>query len=334
MTDEEKNLRNRLKILYLYQILLRETDENHKITMPQIMEKLTEYGLDAGRKALYSDIKALTLFGLDIQSGRGANSSYQVLDREFSLPELRLLAGAVSSSRFLTEKKSKELLEKIGSLTSIYEAQELQNEIYVADRVKAVNERIYYTINEVSRAITDRKQISFGYNRYVIDHNARNHLRLDPGSGPRTCSPYALTWADERYYLVAYYPKYHDFTQFRVDRMEDVHVLEEPCEEKPDFDLASYLNSRFSMFSGATTPVDLRFDNGLINAVTDRFGKDVRIRADQDGKRFTVRVNVNAKKPFFGWLFGFGDQAEILAPQEVREEYQQMLRDVLKLHED
>ena len=333
MQDDEKLLRNRLKILYLYQILLRETDEGHSITMPQIIDLLAEKGVSAARKALYEDIRALELYGLDIQSGRGSNSSYQVLDREFSLPELRLLAGAVDSARFLTEKKSKELLHKIGTLTSVHEARELQRDIFVADRVKAVNERIYYTVNEISRAINAGRQISFGYTKYVIDHNARGHLRLDPGDGRRTCSPYALTWADERYYLIGYYPKYGEISQFRVDRMEDVQILDDPCETDPEFDLPAYLNASFSMFSGNTRTVGLRFSNKLINAVIDRFGKDIPIQADPDGAHFTVHVSVNVQKPFYGWLFGFGSDAEILSPPEVRAEYREILRDVLDLHE-
>lgn len=219
MSDKVKNTNQRLKILYLYKILLERTYEEHYITMPEIISQLELYGITAARKALYEDIEALKVFGLDIVSSRGVNAGYQVVNRDFELPELKLLADAVSSSRFLTEKKSAELLKKLEQLTSVYEAKQIQRQVFIADRVKAINERIYMNIDAIHRAIAERKKISFKYFDY--DLNKKKCYR----KGTRTCSPYALTWDDERYYLVAHYEKYDSISNFRVDRMESVEVI-------------------------------------------------------------------------------------------------------------
>lgn len=330
MSDNVKNANQRLKILYLYKILLERTDEEHSISMPEIISQLELYGIKAARKALYEDIEALKVFGLDIVSGRGANSGYQVVNRDFELPELKLLADAVSSSRFLTEKKSAELLKKLEQLTSVYEAKQIQRQVFIADRVKAINERIYMNVDAIHRAIAERKKISFKY----FDYDLKKEKCYRKGI--RTCSPYALTWDDERYYLVAHYEKYESISNFRVDRMESVVILDEPAQKYPEgFNLSGYLNATFSMFSGEAEEVKLRFERSLINAVIDRFGKKVSISPDGD-EHFTVRVQIKTERPepFFGWLLQFGMKVEIVEPCELKEKYIAMLRSVIKRYSD
>ena len=324
MYENAKNTNNRLKILYLYKIFLENTDEEHSITMSEIIYRLELYGITAARKAIYEDIEALKLFGLDIVMTRGKNAGYKVVSRDFELPELKLLADAVSSSRFLTEKKSSELLKKLERLTSVYEAKQIHRQVFIADRVKAMNERIYMNIDAIHRAIAERKKISFKYFDY--DMKKRKHYR----DGIRTCSPYALTWADERYYLVAYYEKYDGISHFRVDRMESVEILDERVQNYPDgFSLSAYLNSTFSMFSGKAEEVKLRFDKSLINAVIDRFGKNISIFPD-DENNFIVRAQIKTEhpEPFLGWLFQFGTMVEILEPSGLREKYSEILKAV------
>lgn len=324
MANNEKNSIQRLKILYLYKIMLEQTDENHHITMSEIINQLALYGISAARKALYEDIEALRTFGLDIKQLKGNTSGYFVASREFELPELKLLADAVTSSRFLTEKKSNELLKKIEGLASKHEAKQIQRQVFVANRVKAMNERIYINVDTIQRAISEGKKISFKYFDYGLDKKKKYR------DGLRVCSPYALSWDDERYYLIAYYEKYQKITNFRIDRMEAVDVLEEFSEPKPDdFNVAEYMNSSFSMFSGESEEVKLRFDNTLINTVIDRFGKDIPVIPDDDD-HFTVRVTVKAEPPFFAWLFQFGKKAEIVEPIELREKYKKQIEDVLE----
>ncbi len=327
MSENVKNSNQRLKLLYLYKILLERSDEEHSITMPEIISQLKLYGISAGRKALYEDIEALKLYGLDIICSRGSNAGYKVVSREFELPELKLLADAVCSSRFLTEKKSAELLKKLEKLTSIYEAKQIQRQVFIADRVKAINELIYINVDAIHRAIAERKKIAFKY----FDYDLRKKKRYRDGI--RTCSPYALTWEDERYYLVAYYEKYDSISNFRVDRMENVIVLDEPAQKYPHgFKLSAYLNSTFSMFSGEAEEVKLRFDKLLINAVIDRFGTDIWISDDGDNS-FTVRVQIKTEQPepFFGWLFQFGTKVQIIEPHILKEQYKKQIRDVLDM---
>lgn len=328
MSDNVKNAHQRLKILYLYKILLEMTDEQHPLSMPEIISQLELYGITAARKALYEDLEALRAYGLDIVTVKGNTSGYYVASRDFELPELKLLADAVSSSRFLTERKSAQLIKKIEQLSSIHEAKQLQRQVYVANRVKSMNERIYINVDVINRAIDEGKQIRFSYFDY--DLNKKKRYR----SGKRTCHPYALAWDDERYYLIAYYEKYDNISNFRIDRMESVEILNAPIKAKPkDFVVAEYMNSTFSMFSGEKQSVKLRFHNELVNAVLDRFGKDVSLMVDGD-EHFAVRVNVKPTKTFFGWLFQFGDMAEIVEPYEVKEKYIEQLKSVLALTEN
>lgn len=329
MSDKEmrsSELGGRLKILYLYKILWEKTDSEHALTMPQIQDELKKYGVEAGRKAIYEYIDALREFGAEIDSGMGKSSGYSLASRTFDLPELKLLADAVASSRFFTEKKAKALVEKLETLCSEHEAGSIRRNVYIANRLTTDNERIYYNVNEIHRAIAEKRMITFKY----FDYDIRKRKKYREGE--RVCSPYALTWSEEKYYLIAHYEKYGGITHFRVDRMENVQILDEPSHKMPrDFRLSEYMGSTFSMFSGEEETVKLRFDNSLINAVIDRFGKQITLVPDGD-RHFTVKVPVRASSPspFFGWLFQFGTEAQILAPETLRNEYVKMLNNTAK----
>ena len=325
MNENPKGSNQRLKILYLYKILLEYTDDEHSLTMPQLIENLEQYGIAAARKALYEDLEALKAVGADIIYEKGKAGGYKIVSRNFELPELKLLADAVSSSRFLTEKKSKELIKKLETLTSIHFGKQIERQLFVCNRVKSFNELIYLNVDAINRAISEHRQISFIY----FDYDVKKQKKYRDGI--RICSPYALAWADERYYLVAYYEKYNRVANFRVDRMERVDVLEKNGKKMSDnFNLIDYLNSAFSMFSGASEPIKLKFDNSLVNPVIDRFGKNVAIYPD-DSRHFTVIVQVNTEQPepFFGWLFQFGTKAQIVSPAHLNEKYGNMLNDVM-----
>lgn len=320
----ENTSMQRLKILYLYKIFLERTDELHSVSMSEIINALDHYGISAGRKALYEDIEALRTFGLDIKQLKGNKFGYYLASRDFELPELKLLADAVTSSRFLTEKKSNELLNKIESLSSVHEAKQIHRQVYIANRVKAMNERIYINVDTIHSAITEGKKISFKYFDYDVQKKKKYR------DGIRICSPYALSWNEERYYLIGYYKKYDRITNFRIDRMEAITILDELSEPKPDdFNLAEYMNSSFSMFSGEPEEVKLRFQNKLVSSVIDRFGKDIMIIPDGD-EHFTVRVKVKAEPPFFAWLFQFGSKAKIIEPETLKTKYIAQLNEVLE----
>ena len=320
------DLGGRLKILYLYKILWEKTDSEHALTMPQIQSELEKYGVEAGRKAIYEYIDALREFGADIDSGMGKSSGYSLASRTFDLPELKLLADAVASSRFFTEKRAKELIGKLETLCSEHEAGSIRRQVYIADRLTTDNERIYYNVNEIHRAIAEKRMITFKY----FDYDIRKRKKYSDGE--RVCSPYALTWNDERYYLIADYEKHGGLTNFRVDRMENVQILDKPAKKKPrGFKLSDYMGSTFSMFSGREETVSLRFNNKLIKVVLDRFGMSVALIPDGD-EHFIVRVpvRVSSPEPFFGWLFQFDTDVQILSPKTLRDDYVKMLNRVAK----
>lgn len=327
MENEKNTAAQRARLLYIYRILFRETDEEHPVTMPEIIEKLAGYGISAARKSVYDDITALKEFGADIVSGHGRSTGYFLASREFELPELALLADAVSSSKFITEKKSKILIEKLENLASRYDAADINRQIYVADRTKSGNEKIYLNIDVIHRAISAKKKISFRY----FSHDP--YMKKVYREGERVCSPFALTWCDEHYYLVAFYEKYPDkYTNFRVDRMEKVNILDEPrIRLSKELDLSKYLSSTFSMFSGKSETVTLRFDNSLADPVADRFGYDITPVSCEDGK-FTISVNVKTEQPmpFFSWLFQFGSKAEIVSPASLKEKYIDAMNEIIK----
>lgn len=320
----DNNYNQRLKIMYLYKILNDETDEHHQLTLAQISDRLAEYGISAKRKALYDDIEALRQYGVDIICEKSKTFGYYVGSREFELPELKLLADAVCSARFLSVKKSSELLKKIESLASIHDGKLIQRQVYVVDRAKSVNERIYINVDALHRAINEGKKITFRYFDYDI--NAKPVYR----DGDRICSPLALSWDDGKYYLIAIYPKYPDtYTNFRVDRMSDITILDEQAEKAPlDFSISEYMNTTFSMFSGNSVEAVFKFDNSLVNVIIDRFGKNVHMNK-YDEQHFTVKLPIRAEATFFGWLFQFGRKAEILSPYSLKKKYEEMLSETL-----
>lgn len=322
MPDNKENIQ-RLKMLYLRDIFLKYTNENQSLTRTQIEEKLEEYGVSEGRKAFAEDVEALRLYGMDIQSTTGRTASYQLASREFELAELKLLADAVSSSKFLTVNQSAELLRKIETLCSEGEARQIKRNVYVADRTKQPNKGVLYNVDTIHRAISGeggRFKISFRYFEYDINKKKKYRDKT------RMCSPYALVWDRDHYYLVAWNDNRECYSNYRVDRMEAVKITDEPARPVDrDFDLAEYVTTHLSMFSGEETHVKLRCHNSIVNAVFDRFGMDIRIIPDPDGEHFTAYTSVVPKPPFFSWLFQFGGKATVLEPEPVRQEYIEML---------
>lgn len=331
--ETDQNILHRLRILYLYRLLYTKTDENHGLTMNELLEELNKLGIDTARKAVYADIKALMAFGLDIQAERGSRSEYKVLSRQFELPELNALADSIICSHFFSAQKANDLIGKLGTLCSEYEAKQFKPGAFVMDNSADYNKQILINVDAVHRAILGKKQIEFDYFEYVYDYSQKRPRKNSRGL--HTCSPIALTWNDNKYYLIAYYPKYKSISHFRIDKMEKVNILTSQNAEKlpRDFKLSEYMKSTFSMFSGVQCDVTLRFHNSLMNAVIDRFGK---IPIEHDGNDhfiFTTKIRTNKDQPpvtFFGWLFQFGTKAQIVEPQSIREQYTEMLRSVLE----
>lgn len=327
-----KSANQKLKLLYIIKILSEKTDEKHGITTQDLITELERYEIQAERKSIYNDIEQLKQFGYDIVSSKSKNiSGYYLLSREFELPELKLLVDAVQASKFITIKKSNELIKKIESLASKHEAKQLQRQVYVTNRVKTENENIYYNVDYIHRAIQNNVKISFQYFEWNIDKK----MRFRKGGNRYQISPWALIWRDENYYLVAFDETDHKVKHYRVDKMLGIEVLEVPregIELLKQFQIAEYANKTFGMYAGYEEIVTMQFANRLIGVMIDRFGKDIDIRK-RDDDNFSVRVKVAISGQFFGWFTGLGNEARIIAPQSIVKEYRQYLKSLLELYE-
>lgn len=325
-----KSPNQKLKLLYLMEILLQQTDERHPMTVPEMIAQLAQRGVSAERKSIYGDLEALRTFGLDIVQTKSKTTGYYVGTRAFETPELKLLVDSVQSSKFITHKKTLALIKKIEGLASIYDAQLLQRQVYVHGRVKSMNEIVYYNVDEISDAISRDRQIRFHYFEYTISKQRRYRKE----GAFYVVSPLALMWDNENYYLLAWDAKAALRKHYRVDKMTDISALEVPREGAADaaqLDLSAYSQKVFSMFSGEEQTVRLRFANHLVGAVLDRFGKDVIVVADGP-EHFKVTLNVVTSPKFYAWLFGFGTEVEILSPPSARQEMQRMLTAAAQLY--
>lgn len=326
-----KSANQKLKLLYLMQYLLERSDEAHPVTIGQMIDELAAHDIRAERKSLYDDLEALRLFGLDIVQTRGKTTGYYVGSRDFELPELKLLVDSVQSSKFITHRKTLSLIKKIESLASVYDAQLLQRQVYVTNRVKSMNESVYYNVDEISGAITRDRAIRFRYFDYTV---AKQQCFRKDGAWYEI-SPFALMWDNEKYYMLGYDAQAAQLRHYRVDKMESIRALDAPREGGEEFqkiDMAEYAKRVFGMFTGEVETVRLRFENSLVGAVLDRFGRDAVLAATDEG-HFTVAVSVAVSPRFFGWLFGFGPAAEILSPPAVREQFRQSVEAVRGLYE-
>ena len=325
-----KQSNQKLKLMQLARILLEQTDEEHMLTVPEMISELSKLGISAERKSIYDDIENLRLYGLDICSVKSKTTGYFIASREFELPELKLLVDSVQSAKFITHKKSMELISKIEKLTSRENAKLLHRQVFVTNRVKTFNEQIYYNVDKIYDAIAANRQITFKY--FDIDTKKNKVYRKD---GERyTESPVALTWDDENYYLITYKEKYGRYVHYRVDKMESIRIIGEPrVLPKGEFDLSAYSKSVFSMFNGEETEVVVRFDDKLVGVVFDRFGTDIPIIKTDEGY-FTCRLKVAVSRQFLSWIVSFGKEAKILSPQSVCDELRDLVASIAEMYEE
>lgn len=325
-----KSANQKLKLLYLLKILTEQSDEEHCMSAQALIDALAVYDIKAERKSIYDDIAQLIDFGYDIILTKAkTGGGYYLAGREFELAELKLLVETVQASRFLTLKKSRELIAKIEKLASKSEAGQLQRQVYVANRIKTANESIYYIVDDIHRAIQNNEQISFQYLEWNLD---KELVPRKDGKIYRI-SPWALTCKDENYYLIAHEKESDSIKHFRVDKMGHIQVLTGELRQGAElferFDIAAYANKTFGMYGGREEIVTLEFENRFIGVVLDRFGKELSVRK-RDAEHFSVRVQVALSGQFFGWMTGLGAGARITAPADVVEEYHEYLQEVMK----
>ena len=302
----------KLKILYILDYLQKNSHEDNPVRANELIDMLARKEIHCDRKTVYSDIATLQQFGIDIISIPGKNGGYYVASRNFQQPELKLLIDAVHSSRYLTEAKSRELIEKLCEQCNEHEAGLLKRNVFVSGRVKSMNESIYYNVNDIQEAISQNRQITFRY--FDWDINGKRKYR----EKDYTASPYGLCQDNENCYLLGFSQR-HGITSYRVDRMTDIRLTEEkriPCPDLTGKAFTDHANKLFQMFAGDALDVKLRFHRILLNVVIDRFGRDTMLIPDgPDHFNFTVKVAVSPM--FLSWVIGFGDKAQILYPQSV-----------------
>ena len=322
-----RSANQKLKLLIIKDYLLKNSDENHPVTIPQIIEELARFDIKAERKSLYDDLEALRVYGLDIVQSKG---NYYVGQRSFQTPELKLLVDSVQSSKFITQKKTMSLIKKIEELASAFDAQLLERQVYVRNRVKSMNESVYYNVDEIADAINQDRAIQFKYFELMI--NKQRHIRKD-GAWYKV-SPFALMWDDENYYMLAWDAEAGSIKHYRVDKMLEITALDQKREGKEAFakvDMSAYAKKVFGMFTGQDRQVKMRFKNNLAGAVFDRFGTDIMLIPDGED-HFTVTLDLAVSPRFYAWLFGFGTDAEILSPDDVREDASNMAQRIVEMY--
>ncbi|MBO4937840.1 MAG: transcriptional regulator [Oscillospiraceae bacterium] len=320
-----KSDNQKLKIFYILDYLQRNSHEDHPVRAAELIDMLDkQHNILCERKTIYSDIAALQEYGVDIVSIPGKSGGYYIASRNFELVELKLLIDAVQSSRFLTEKKSRELIEKLCNQCSVHDAKLMRRDVLVSGRVKSMNESIYYNVDRIQEAIGENRQITFRYFDWGLD--GKRHYR----DKYYQASPYGLCQDNENCYLLALSER-HGITSYRVDRMADISLLNVsrlPCPELAGKKLTEHANRLFQMYSGDATDVKLRFHRSLVNVVIDRFGKDTMLIPDGE-EHFVFTVKVAVSPMFLSWVIGFGTKAKILYPQSVVDQCQQMCLDAM-----
>lgn len=325
-----KSENQKQKLLHIAQYLMENTDESHAVSTPQLIEYLKSQGIKAERKSIYNDIDTLNDFGMDIIRSEEHRGGYMLASRPFELAEVKLLVDLVQSSKFITEKKSRELIGKLESLTSKFDAKAMRRQVEIVGRSKTLNENIYYNVDIVHTAISQNVKIRFHY----FDWDMNKKMRLRHDGAWYEVSPWKLTWDDENYYLMAFDEKTNQIRFYRVDKIVDLSLTEEPRVGKEAFenmDMAEFSKKTFGMFAGNEKTVRLRCENSLIGVIIDTFGMDVAIRPDGEA-HFVARMDVLVSTQFFGWLAGLGSRVEIISPDEVREEYKEYLMNIISCY--
>jgi len=322
----------KMKTMYIMQLFLDKTDETHYITMVEILKHLKNNDISAERKSIYADIDALKLYGFDIQGFQEKGTYfYHMVSRKFELAELKILVDSVQSSKFITERKSNELIKKIESFTSDFEAKELQRQVFVAGRIKTMNESIYYNVDNLHCAINANSQITFQYFQWTVDK--KTQLKKD--GALYKLSPWALMWDAENYYMIAYDSKEEKIKHFRVDKMLHITLTNESRDGKEHFekfDMAVYAKKMFGMYGGTEVIVKMKCNNNLVGVILDRFGKEISI-IPIDNEQFTINIDVEISRQFLAWVIGLGCGAKVLGPESVVELMREEGRRVLEQYQ-
>lgn len=328
------NANQKIKLLYLADILRRYSDEQHPLTAPALCAHLQEYGISAERKSIYADIHTLEDYGLDIIKTKTPAAGFFVASRQFELPEIYLLCDAVQSAGFITPGKTRELIEKLGTLISCHQAKDLQKRVFIDTRAKCDNEEIYYNIDLLSRAVQQGKKVSLCYrNKYLSEGKIKYTTKT------LEISPYALMWENDHYYVVGNNAKYSNLMHLRLDRMKTVTILQDPVRPFTEvskyrdfFDVADYQKKTFSMFGGELCGIELCCKEHLLDQVTDKFGQNLIFRRNSAQGTFTFSVNALVSDGLVGWILQFGADIEVKSPPALRQKIRDRLTTLQELY--
>ncbi len=310
----------KIKLLFLYELLKQETDEQHPLTTKELVERITKMGIPLDRRVLSQDIETLNANGIEVMSMNiGHEKGYFIADRSFSVPELKILIDSVQAATFVTEKKTKELVDKLATLGGTHRAEILKQNLVLFNTRKHSNEKIYYIVETLEEAIEKNRKVIFRY--FDLNEKGEHVLRRD--GQHYVVEPVALVYIDDNYYLVSYNPRYQKNVTYRVDRMQDVDCTEETISEeaaKLRHDISDMTEQTFKMFGGKKENITIQFRNSLIGVVYDKFGEDINMVRVSESE-CVASVNVQVSPTFWGWLFQFVGEMQIISPEQLREEY-------------
>lgn len=323
-----RSKKQKFKLYYIIEYFKKYTDEEHTVSVSELIDYLQEQGITAERKSIYRDIEAMEELGYEVIQVHDKRFSYYLANRDFETAELRTLADAVAASRFITKKKSAELIKKLETLTSVHVAKRLNAQVFVANRIKTSNESIYYNVDAIHNAIADNSKITFMY----FDWDINQEKIYRHGGKVYNVSPWALAWNNENYYLVAYDSDLGELRHYRVDRMMSISQTGKPREGKSAFrdsDTARYTKKFFGMYDGDVEEVTLNCSRDITNAVIDMFGTDINFQPSKDGETFNITVEIAVSPVFLSWVFMLGDKIKIVSPQKVQTQLIDMAKKVI-----
>lgn len=328
-TGKGRSQNQRLKLLYLLDYLLEQTDETHTVKVQEIIEHFDNYHkIPIEQKTVCSDLHLLDEYGYETQYD-GRTRGWRIVEREFETQELQLLIDSVQSSRFITQKQAKNLTDKLKAKASRFDRVLLDRRCYVPNRVRSSNDSVFYHLDDIHAAIANDRKITFQYFYFSLQKQKVYYKK----GGKYTASPYALLWSENNYYLLAY--ESGKMKHFRVDKMDGIELLAQKREGKEvfkDMKLSERSLRVFSMYSGKVQRVKLRFSNHLANVVIDRFGKDIMMVPD-DEKHFTIHTDIEVSPQFYGWLCGLGRGVRVVSPPEVVEEMGNYVKKIAEMYE-
>ena len=331
-----KGQNSKLKLIYVLDILKKYSDEEHPLNSSEIIEKLSEYGITAERKSLYNDIEALEMYGCDIIKTGTPKKGWFIGNRDFEVPEIYLLCDAVKTAKFISAKKTRELLLKLNNMLSCYQAKRNKSKVFFAAEDKCENEEIYYNIDSISDAIQNSKQIKFNYSSRQLDSSREITYK----TREMTVNPYALTWQDDCYYLICNYGKYDNLMHLRVDRMNGVKITKTPARHFSEvsqytdfFDVADYTAKLFGMHSGALEDIEFCCDLKIAEQVFDRFGETVFIK-NKTAETFSFTVKAAVSDALVSWIISFGTRLKVKKPLSLQQKVKSRAQEVFKLYEE